>query len=326
VTEVPATPEGIARLLQERDGFLVTTHVDPDGDGLGSQSALVMALRKMGKRVEAVNASPLQRRYRFLPFAPLCRTAPVFPAHEVGIVLDAGDLRRVREDLRREELGFVVNIDHHVTNTLFGDVNWVDPGACATGEMVYRILQSLPVALDREILDGIYAALAADTGRFQFSNTTPRVLRLAAELVERGADLPGVSRRLFASETEAALRVLRLGLGNLRLHEGGRLGTMTLTRRELVESGATDDDTENLINFVRKIDGVEISAFLRERPDGRFKLSLRSQNRSDVSRIAYMFGGGGHPYAAGAVMDGPLDRALEIVLEACTRALADHPA
>ncbi len=319
----PAPPPlaEIVRVLKERDDFLITTHVDPDGDGLGSQCALYWALTKMGKRVQLVNSSPLQRRYRFLTCASVYRVSDVFPGHEVCLALDAGDLQRIREGIRREELGFLINIDHHSSNTLYGDLNWVEPTACAAGEMVYRLIRELPVSPGQEILDGIYTALIADTGRFQYSNTTPQVLRLAAELVDRGADLAGVSRKLFASESEAALKVLRTGLGNLRIHAGGRIGTMTLSRRELAESGAVDDDTENLINFVRKVDGVELSLFLRERSDGRLKLSLRSKNGVDVSRIAMRFGGGGHPYAAGAVMEGPLDQALKTVLEACTAAL-----
>lgn len=315
----------VARLLREKDDILLTTHVDPDGDGLGTQCALYLALKKMGKRVQAVNASPFQRRYRFLPYASECRTLPEFPPHAVCVSLDAGDLQRIREGLRREELGIIVNIDHHASNTMFGDLNWVEPSACATGEMVYRLIRELPVEPDRDILDGLYLSLVADTGRFQYPNTTAAVLRLAAELVERGADLPGVSRRMFASESEAALRVLRIGLGNLRLYSAGRLGVMTLTRAELKESGATEDDTENLINFVRKVDGVEISVFLRERADGRFKLSLRSKGGADVSKIAIMFGGGGHPYAAGAVLKGPMEKAMPLVMEACLAALPTEP-
>jgi bifunctional oligoribonuclease and PAP phosphatase NrnA len=318
--------EEIARILKERDSFLITTHVDPDGDGLGSQCALFLALRKMGKRVEAVNVSPLPHRYRFLSYASSCRISSEFPKHDVCVTLDAGDLQRVREGVRRSEFGLLVNIDHHATNTLFGDVNWVDPSACATGEMVYRLMKALPVALDRDILDGVYTSLVADTGRFQYSNTTAGVLRLAAEMVEAGADLKGVSQHLFASESEAALRVLRTGLNNLKLHAGGRIGSMTLSRKELESSGATEDDTENLINFVRKVDTVVLSFFLKERADGRLKLSLRSKNGVDVSKIAYIFGGGGHPYAAGAVLKGPMDQAMKLVLEACETALEQHPA
>ncbi len=318
--------EAIAKLLLKEDDFLVTTHVDPDGDGLGSQSAMVLALKKLGKKVISINHSALPRRYRFLPYASLYQTGDNIPKHRVCLTVDVGDFQRIRENARREEFGYLVNIDHHISNTLFGDLNWVEPQACATGEMVYRLLRAMPVTLDREILNSLYTAILADTGRFQYANTTAAVLRMAAEMEEAGADVRGVSQSLFASETEAALRVLRIGLGNLKTHLDGRIGTMTLSRAELKESGATEDDTENLINFVRKVDTVVVSFFLRERADGRLKLSLRSKNSIDVSKIAWMFGGGGHPYAAGAVLKGPMDQALQIVLEACQQALQNPPA
>lgn len=313
--------EEVLEELRRSDDFLVLTHVDPDGDALGSQCALLLALRKMGKKAVAVINAPIPRRYRFLPYISQCQVASKFPSHRVCVTLDVGDLQRIRENARREEFARIVNIDHHVSNTMFGDVNWVDPRACAAGEMVWRILKALPVEPDRDILDSIYTAILSDTGRFQYSNTTPAVLRLGAELAEAGADIHGVSRKLFASESVGALRALRAGLANLRIHEGGRIGSVTLTWKELQDSGAAEDDTENLINFVRKVDTVEVALYLRERADGSLKLSLRSRNGVDVSRIAIAFGGGGHPYAAGAVMQGPMEEALEKALDACRKAI-----
>jgi bifunctional oligoribonuclease and PAP phosphatase NrnA len=316
----------IVRLIEDHRSFLVTTHVDPDGDGLGSQSALVLALRKMGKQVEAVNHSPLPHRYRYLAFSPHCRTSDVVPPHDICITLDVGDLSRIRPNARREDFGRLVNIDHHVTNTLFGDVNWVDPQACAAGEMVWKLLKALPVELDRDILDSVYTAILADTGRFQYSNTNANVLRMAAEIAEAGADIHRVSRLIFASESFPALKVLRTGLGNLQTFMDGRIGVTTLSLKELKESGANEEDAESLVNFARKVDSVVVSIYLRERSDGKWKLSLRSKNGVDVAKIALAFGGGGHPYAAGAVVDPPLELALEKALAACRNVLSSHGA
>jgi len=315
--------DAIAREIRDSDDFLILSHVDPDGDALGSQSALTLALRKMGKKAAAAVNVPVPKRYRFLPFAGSCLVTEAPPPHRVCITLDVGDLRRLREDARREEYGRILNIDHHVSNTLFGDVNWVDPEACAAGEMVWGLLKTLGIEPDRDILDSIYASILADTGRFQYSNTTPRVFHLAAELAEAGADIHGVCRKIFSSESEAALRVLRAGLGNLKTHEGGRIGSVTLSWKEFREAGAAEDDTDNLINFVRKVETVEVALYLRERSDGVFKMSLRSRNGVDVSKIALSFGGGGHPYAAGALLEGPLEKALKKALDACRKAIRE---
>ncbi len=308
----------IVKLIKSKKSFVLTTHVNPDGDGLGAQSALYSALRKLGKKVTIVNHDPLPKHYKFLPFAAGYQVSDIIPAHEVCFVLDAGDFSRIREGVKREEFSILVNIDHHFSNDYYGDYNLVDPKAAATGEVVYDLIKALKVKIDKGIAESVYTSIVTDTGGFRHSNTTPSVLRLAAELMESGADGARVNEKIFSGISKEAMELMRLSLGQIQLHNDGQIGTMTLSGSDLLKSGAEDEDTENLINYVRKIETVKIAVFLKERPDRQIKLSLRSsQTNINVASIAARFGGGGHAYAAGAVMPGPLSQALEEVLKVC---------
>ncbi len=317
--------EQAVQWLREKDDFILTTHMHPDGDGLGAQSALALALRKMGKRVRVVNHDPLPRCYEWLPYKEFVEVSDIIPPHAVCVVLDAADLSRVRDGCRREEFKLILNIDHHRSNTMFGDLNWVDPEAPAAGEMVYRLIKALGVQVDRDIAESVYTSLVTDTGAFKYTNTSPHAFRLAAELMEAGADVYKVCNRVFADVTLPALELLRLALAKLSTRENGLIGILTLTQKEFISSGAKDEDAENLVDFVRKISGVQVAVFIKERPDGRLRLSLRSRNGLDVSAVAAEFEGGGHQYASGAVLDGPMEKAVERVVEAIARMLKNQP-
>jgi phosphoesterase RecJ-like protein len=314
--------EDVARLIRSKKTFVLTTHVNPDGDGLGAQSALYVALKRLGKKVHIVNHDPLPPRYFFLPFADAYRQSDKIPAHDVCVVMDAGDFTRIREGVRREEFKILVNIDHHYSNNYYGDYNLVMPKVAATGEVVYRLIQQLKVKIDKPITESIYVSLVTDTGGFRNSNTTPDALRLAAELMEKGANASEVNRKIFSGISKEAMELNRISLGKIKLYDAGQIGTMTLSQLDLKKTGAVDDDTENLVNQIGKIDTVKISAFLKERTDGRVKLSLRSgSEKVNAANIAKHFQGGGHAYAAGAVLAGPLKTALENVLKVCKKFL-----
>ncbi len=311
----------VAKLIKSHQTFLITTHVNPDGDGLGAESALFVALRKLGKKVEVVNHDPLPYRFDYLAFTPFYQTSDRIPDHEVCFVLDAGDFTRIREGVQRDEFATLVNIDHHYSNDRYGDYNLVVPEAAATGEVVYELIKTLKVKVDKGIAEGIYTSIVTDTGRFRYPNTTPKIFRLAAELEEAGAETSKISESIFGNITKEAMELTRLALASIHTTNSGAIGSMTLTQVDFLKSKASDDDTENLINLVRNLDTVQIAAFLKERPDGRIKLSLRSKNGINVANVAKQFGGGGHSYAAGAVLEGPLDKALKAVLTACQSAL-----
>jgi phosphoesterase RecJ-like protein len=308
-------------VIQNHQSFLITTHENPDGDGLGAESALFLALRKMGKKVRVVNHDPLPQRFAYLPFRPYYHSSDRIPPHEVCFVLDAGDFSRIREGVRREEFSTLVNIDHHFSNDLFGDYNLVLPQASATGEIIHDLIRALKIKIDQPIAESLYTSLITDTGGFRYSNTTPKVLRMAADLVEAGVEAQKVSDQVFAGVSREAMDLIRRALGTIQTHEQDLVGSMVLTHADFKRSGAKEDDTDNLINFVRKLDKVQIAVFLKERPDRKIKLSLRGRNGANVATIAKRFGGGGHIYAAGATLPGPLSKALKVVLQACRTAV-----
>jgi len=312
----------VAKLIRSKKTFVLTTHVNPDGDGLGAQSAMYVALKRLGKTVHVVNHDPLIPRYTFLPFAKAYRQSDKIPAHDVCIVMDAGDFSRIREDVKREEFGILINIDHHYSNNHYGDYNLVMPKAAATGEVVYELIKTLKIEIDKPIAESIYVSVVTDTGGFRNSNTTPDVLRLAAELIEKGADGAVVNKKIFSGISKEAMELNRLSLGKIKLFDAGKIGTMTLSQADFKKTGAVDDDTENLVNQIGKIDTVKISAFLKERKDGKIKLSLRSgDEKVNVANVAREFRGGGHTYAAGAILAGPLKEALSQVLKVCKKVL-----
>jgi bifunctional oligoribonuclease and PAP phosphatase NrnA len=311
----------VLRLIRKYRTFLITTHVNPDGDGLGAESALYVALRKLGKRVHVVNHDALPKRFKYLAFSKAYRASDRIPPHDVCFVLDAGDFKRVREGVSRKEFGILVNIDHHFLNERFGDYNFVQPEASATGEIVYNLLQNMKVKIDKDIAEGIYTAIVTDTGRFRHSNTTPSVLRLAGELVELGANPEKVSDQVFAGISHEATELIRLALRTVKLHHRGTIASITLSQTDFKKSGALDEDTDNLVNFVRNLNRVRIALFLKELENGQAKLSLRTRGATNAALIARRFGGGGHAYAAGATLPGPLDRALNAVLSACRAVL-----
>jgi phosphoesterase RecJ-like protein len=310
-----------AKWIRERDEFLLTTHAHPDGDGLGSQSALFLALKALGKRVRVVNFHPLPRCYQWLPYAAAVETADRMPSHRHCIVLDVGELHRIREGLTRDELGEVLNIDHHSSGTEFGDVNWVDSTSAATGQMVYRLIRELGVTVDKPIAESIYTTIVTDTGGFRYSNTTPGLLRLAADLMESGADAHIVCDRVFGHVPRAAFELVRRSLATLHTHLDGRIGVMTLSLADFRASGAKDEDTDGLVNYVRKLDGVEVGVFLKERADGRVRVSFRSRNGLDVGVLAAALGGGGHKYASGVNLTCTLQQAVDQVVKLLTETL-----
>ncbi len=311
----------VVKLIKDHNSFLITTHVNPDGDGLGAESALFAALRKLGKKVQVVNHDPLPYKFDFLAFTPFYQASDIIPDHEVCFVLDAGDFSRIREGVQRKEFTTLVNIDHHYSNDRYGNYNLVVPEAAATGEVVYELIKAMKVKVDKDIAQGIYTSIVTDTGRFRYPSTTPRIFRLAADLEEAGANVSQISESIFGDISKEALELTRLALASIHTTDKGAIGTMTLTLGDFIKSKASDDDTENLINLVRNLDTVQIAAFLKERSDGRIKLSLRSKNGINVANVAKLFGGGGHSYAAGAVLEGPLDKALKAVLTACQSVL-----
>jgi len=298
--------EAVADAIRTHDRFTVVTHENPDGDALGSMLAMTLALQSLGKDVVMylTGDGPLPGEYRFLPLADLERELPPDAEERVLLAVDCANERRIgpeRTPLERSVL--VVDVDHHHDNSRFGAVNLVVPDASSTAEIVRDILSELDVALTPDIAEALYVALVTDTGRFQYSNTTPKSLRLAAELVEAGADVHGIFRHVYETVQFAKLKLLARALDRAQLFEGGRLVISHLLRSDFGEVGAEEPYSEGIIDFLRSVEGSEMVALIREPPrdDGPpRRVSLRSSHDEvDVSAIARRFGGGGHRQASG---------------------------
>jgi phosphoesterase RecJ-like protein len=301
--------------LRGNDRFLVTAHENPDGDALGSLLAMHLALGALGKDSVMVlaGAAPLPGEYRFLDLLErgLLREKPADHAERVLVALDCANETRVIDPALLAEAALTVNIDHHHDNSRFADVNLVVPEASSTGELLADLFMALGVELDSGIAEALYVALVTDTGRFQYTNTTPKALRLAADLVEAGADVHKVFQGVYESVQFAKLKLLARALDRAQVFEGGRIVVSYLLRTDFAEVGAAEPYSEGIIDYLRAVEGAELAALIREPPregSPARKVSLRaSVDELDVSAIARGFGGGGHRQAAGFGTDLSID-------------------
>jgi phosphoesterase RecJ-like protein len=307
-------------VLRANDRFLVVTHENPDGDALGSLLGLTLGLRSLGKDAEMFLAGdvPLPGEYGFLDLTRLHRTLPADVDSRVCVAVDCASARRVGPDpepLERAQL--VVDIDHHHDNTRFGAVNLVVAGASSTAEIIRDVLGGLGVALTPDLAEPLYVGLVTDTGRFQYSNTTPKALRLAAELVEAGADVHGIFRHVYETVQFAKLKLLARALEHAQLYEGGRLVISVLYREDFESVGAEEPYSEGIIDYLRAVEGSELVALIREPPRDEGparRVSLRSSHDEiDVSAIARRAGGGGHRQASGFSSEAPPAEIAEFI-------------
>ncbi len=296
----------IATAIEEHDKFLVTTHENPDGDALGSMLAVTLALRGLGKDVSMflTGTAPTPAEYRFLDLAGLTRVLPPDVAERVLLAVDCANERRIGPDLDPvERAKLVIDIDHHHDNSRFGDLNLIVDDASSTAEIVRDILRALDVPLTPEVAEALYVGLVTDTGRFQYTNTTPKALRLAAELVEAGADVHGVFRYVYETVQFAKLKLLARALERAQPFEGGRLVVSYLLKDDFPAVGAEEPYSEGIIDSLRAVEHSEMVALIREPPRSEGpsrRVSLRSSHDEvDVSAIAAKAGGGGHRQAAG---------------------------
>lgn len=302
----------VLRQIEQRDRFVLTSHARPDGDAIGSALACCQILRAMGKQADVMLRDGVPRIYRTLPFADqVLQANRVTGNYEAAIILECDSVNRTR--LEGLEDRFLISIDHHVSGRPFAHVNWIDPHAVATGEMVFRLAREAGTPFSPEMATCLYTALMTDTGSFMFQGTNEHTFALARELVLAGADPSHCARNIYFAHSVAKIRLLGEALRNLNTE--GHVGWTWVTQEQMERCGAKEEDCEGLVNYVLSIGEVEVAAFFRELPDGRFRLSLRSKGKLDVARVAEGFGGGGHECASGCSIDGPLAHAVHLVLE-----------
>ena len=308
----------VADAIRSHDRFLLVTHENPDGDALGSILGLKLALDQLGKDsvMYLYGDAPLPSEYSFMPLGDLQRRLPDDWRERVLIAVDCANETRIGPD--PEPLAgapLVLDIDHHHDNTRFGDLNLIVPNASSTGEVLRDVFAELGVELTPEIAEALYIALVTDTGRFQYSNTTAKALRLAAELVEAGADVHAIFRRVYETVQFAKLKLLARALERAEVYEGGAVVVTHLVKTDFAEVGAEEPYSEGIIDNLRAVEGADMAALIREPRDGPARrVSLRASNDElDVSAIARKSGGGGHRQAAGFSSDDSIEEITEFI-------------
>ncbi|NPA15120.1 MAG: bifunctional oligoribonuclease/PAP phosphatase NrnA [Deferribacteres bacterium] len=314
--------ERIAKILDGAKSIACFFHKNPDGDAVGS----ALAVKNFyGDKVTVYSPSKVPEVYEFLPGVEEIVVYPDFSEvapSEVFLVLDCADERRV-PSFDKSRADVVVNIDHHETNTLFGDVNLVEADRASTSEIVFDVLKlAKGGSITREVAECVYTGLYTDTGGFKFSNTSKQAFEVAAELVDLGVEPSKIATYVYESYPFRRMRLLALSLATLELHLGGRVSSMYVTRKMFEETSSYPEDTEDFVNYTRSIKGVEVGIFLRELSGGGVKVSLRSKSQVNVAEIASSFGGGGHFNAAGCEMDCSVEEAKHLLIEAVSRVLA----
>ncbi|MBI4364153.1 MAG: bifunctional oligoribonuclease/PAP phosphatase NrnA [Candidatus Latescibacteria bacterium] len=308
--------------------FLVSSHVDPDGDALGSCLGLAHALRRIGKTADVVLDQLLPAALRFLPGAESVRSAAeVSRRYEAAFILDCASLERTGAVAGRclAPGAEVAVIDHHWGNESFGDPRLVNPEASATAELVYELIESLDIPISEETAECLYAGILSDTGGFRYANTSPRSLRIAARLVERGARAARVAEALYATRTAPSLRILGLALASLETRSGGAVGAMTISREMFARAGATPEDADGIVQYAKSLAGARVGVLIQEVGAQDIRASLRSDGTVDVNEVASRFGGGGHRNAAGLRVRGDLEEVRAKLFAALDQAMNGGP-
>lgn len=301
----------VLKHIQGRNRFVLTSHARPDGDAVGSALACCQILRAMGKQADVVLRDGVPRIYQPLPFADeVLQAESVNGNYEAAIVLECDSIQRTR--LEGLENRFLISIDHHASGRPFANVNWIDTKAVATGEMVYKLARGAGVKITPEIANCLYTAVLTDTGSFMFEGTNEHTFTLARELVLAGANPARCARNVYFGHSTEKMRLLGSALSNL--HREGPLAWIWITRDQMERAEAKEEDCEGIVNYALSIQDVEVAAFFRELPDGRYRVSLRSKGQTNVAAVAEDFGGGGHECASGCSLEGPLSVAVARVL------------
>lgn len=312
----------IAAALRASTTVLISVHRNPDGDALGAQLALMLALEKTGKAVVAHNLDPVPEIYRFLPHAGRIKTGRVVEGrYDAFVVLDAEPSRTglFSAEIPAERL---INIDHHVTNTAEWPLTWLEPDAAATGVMIYKLIDHMQIPMDRDMALCLYTSIFTDTGSFRYTNTSPESMRIAATLLEAGADPWLVTENVYESFAFRRLRLLGSVLAGIERSADGRVAWVVVTDELYRATQTTAEDTDNFVNFVRSAKGVEVAVLFRQTGAAEYKISMRSKGRVDLSGLATSLGGGGHKNAAGSVLKGSLDEVKSNVLGEVERTVA----
>ncbi|MFA5322593.1 MAG: bifunctional oligoribonuclease/PAP phosphatase NrnA [Smithella sp.] len=308
----------IIKAINEGHNFLITAHVRLDGDALGSELAFYLMLKEMGKKAVVYNQDHTPERYLFLPAAHnISHTLTNVEQYDTCIVLDCSDLTRVGDEAENiGKIKRIINIDHHVSNNGFCSLKMLDAKASSTGELVFRLMQKMRVKMSRDICTNLYAAIITDTGSFRYSSTTKETFLAAGTLVGEGASPQRIAENIYESDSPARLHLMARALSTLSLDLESKVGSMVVTQKDLMETGAAWEHTEGFVDIPRTVKGIEVSVLYTQRGKDNFKLSLRSKAKANVEKVAKRFGGGGHIHAAACWMKGDIETIKLQIIEA----------
>ena len=301
-----ATVGQVADEIRKRQRFVLASHVRPDGDAIGSQLAMAYALRHLGKQVRIVNRDPAPPPLAVFPGVAEIEIAErTDDPGDAVIVMECGDLKRT--GVSGLEGGYVINIDHHLGNTMYGALNWFDVSAAACGELVFDLVRELGVPLSREIATHIYVAILTDTGSFHYSSISPKTFDICRQCVEAGVDPPAVARSIFDSNSLGRLKLFGAVLSRMELDDSGRLATIVIDDNLMESCGSTSEDSEGLINMPLTVKEIQAVVSFKEHAPDDWRVSMRSKGEIDINAVAKAFGGGGHKNASGCSAHGSLD-------------------
>jgi phosphoesterase RecJ-like protein len=319
-TTVETTAADVAAEIRRRQRFVVASHSRPDGDAIGSSLAMALALEQLGKQVRVVSRDRIVPQMHVFPAVSAVEIVDhVDDPGDAVIILECGDTRRT--GIAGLERGYIINIDHHPGNEMYGAINWLDLSAAACGEMVFELISALDVALTPEIATHVYITILTDTGAFHYSNITPRTFDICRQCIEAGVNAPAVARSIFDSNNLARLKLYGAVLHRMQLDPSGRIATVYVDQKLARECGGTYEDTEGLVNLPLTVKDIVAVAFFKENGPADWRVSMRSKGDIDVNAVAREFGGGGHTNASGCSMHGEFAELKVIIQSKLTHAI-----
>ena len=315
------TLDNILEEIKKANSIVILTHESPDGDAIGSSLGMHMALKSIGKSSDVI-LKEFPRTFSFLPGAKEVKEESDIKNYDLAISVDCADLKRVMANEYFENAKKTIVIDHHGSNTMYGDINFVNPVSPACCEILAGMFEYFNIDIDTKIGSCILTGIITDTGGFKYSSVTPETFEFTAELLRKGINVSEIYERVLETRTKANFELIKRSMDRLELLENGKVAFTYITKKDEEEVNAEPGDHEGIVEEGRSIEGVEVSVFIRQRDDeNAYKISMRSTGNINVSDICYLFGGGGHPKAAGALIQGNVEQVKEQVLKEIRKVL-----
>lgn len=310
----------VVELIETKHSFGITTHIKPDGDGVGSSLGLCWLLRSLGKEAEVIVCGEVPPAYRSLPGADeILDVSSVNGKYDAIFVIECSDVDR--PGIKGLDKQFTVNIDHHATSEHFGTINWIDSTASAVGEMIYNLCKAIGGRITKEIAECVYLALVTDTGSFHFPNTSDRTLKVASELIKAGARPAKIGEAVYNNYPWSRIELMRQVLDTVKRDESGRIASLRQTLEMQDSAGAIDGDNNGFVNIPLAAKDVLAVVYMREVAAGKYRCSLRSKGDINVAKVAEKFGGGGHKNASGLAIEGDWDEKESEIVAALAEAV-----